>query len=60
MPMPTNVPIIDTMLGVPSADQKSTYDFMRPPLRDAETLKSFDFPVQYMFKDFPKVEKQED
>jgi len=60
MPMPTNVPIIDTMLGVPSGEQKRSYDFMRPLLRDEESLRSFEFPVQYMFKDFPKVSKQED
>lgn len=60
MPMPTNVPIIDTMLGVPSGEQTRSYDFMRPLLRDKESLESFEFPVQYMFKDFPKVAKQED
>jgi uncharacterized protein len=60
MPMPTNIPIIDTMLGVPSGEQKRSYDFMRPLLRDEESLRSFEFPVQYMFKDFPKVSKQED
>ncbi len=48
------------MLGVPQDDQKGTYDFMRPLFRDEESRKSFDFPVQYMFKDFPKVGKQED
>ncbi len=60
MPMPTNIPIIDTMLGVPEENQKGVYDFMRPLFRDAETIQSFDFPVQYLFKDFPKVDKQED
>jgi len=60
MPMPTDVPIIDTMLGVPEENQKGVYDFMRPLFRDAESKQSFDFPVQYMFKDFPKVNKQED
>jgi uncharacterized protein len=60
MAMPSDVPIIDTMLGVPSGEQKRSYDFMRPLLRDEESLRSFEFPVQYMFKDFPKVEKQED
>jgi hypothetical protein len=58
--MPREVGIIDTMLGVPSGEQKRSYDFMRPLLRDEESLRSFEFPVQYMFKDFPKVSKQED
>ncbi len=60
MPMPSNIPIIDTMLGVPEENQKGVYDFMRPLFRDAESKQSFDFPVQYMFKDFPKPDKQED
>ena len=58
--MPTGIGIVDLMLGIPSDDQKRVYDFMRPLFRDKESLQSFDFPVQYMFKDFPKVSKQED
>jgi predicted TIM-barrel fold metal-dependent hydrolase len=54
MPMPTDVPIIDLMLSIPSEQAKRSYDFMRPLFRDAESLKSFDFPVEYMFKDVPK------
>jgi predicted TIM-barrel fold metal-dependent hydrolase len=60
VPMPEDVPIIDLMLGIPSADQKRVYDFMRPLFRDEESRRSFEFPVEYMFKDFPKVSKQED
>jgi hypothetical protein len=52
--MPTDVPIIDLMLSIPSEQAKRSYDFMRPLFRDAESLKSFDFPVEYMFKDVPK------
>ena len=40
MAMPTDVKIIDLMLGIPSADAKPSYDFMRPLLRDEESLKS--------------------
>ena len=53
MPMPTDIPVIDLMLGIPSEEAKRSYDFMRPLFRDAESLKSFDFPVEYMFKDVP-------
>ena len=42
------------MLGIPSTEAKRSYDFMRPLFRDEESLKSFDFPVEYMFKDVPK------
>jgi predicted TIM-barrel fold metal-dependent hydrolase len=53
MPMPTDIPIIDLMLGIPSEEAKRSYDFMRPLFRDKESLASFDFPVEYMFKDVP-------
>jgi len=60
MTLPGGIGIIDLMLGIPSDEQTKTYDFMRPLFRDKESRQSFDFPVQYMFKDFPKVTKQED
>lgn len=53
MAMPTDLPIIDLMLGISSDDTKRSHDFMRPRYRDAERLKSFDFPVEYTFKDVP-------
>lgn len=60
MPMPQDLGIIDLMLGIPRDDPKQVYEFMKPLLRDAESRRAFEFPAQYMFKDFPKVEKQED
>lgn len=56
MAMPTDVPIIDLMFSIPSNEAKRTYDFMRPLFRDPESLKSFDFPAEYMFRDVPKFE----
>ncbi len=60
MPMPTDIGIIDLMLGIPSPDQPSTYDFMKPLLRDKQSLEQFEFPVEYMFKDVPKTGQQSD
>jgi predicted TIM-barrel fold metal-dependent hydrolase len=60
MPMPKDVPVIDLMLGIPSEDMKRSYDFMRPLFRDKESLQSFDFPVEYMFRDVPKFTRRED
>ncbi len=48
-----DIPVIDLMLGIPSEDAKRSYDFMRPLFRDKQSLESFDFPVEYMFKDVP-------
>ena len=60
MSMPKGIGIIDLMLGIPSPNAKINYDFMRPLFRDKESLSSFEFPVEYMFKDVPKLEKQDD
>ena len=53
MPMPTEIPVIDLMMGIPGEAAKGSYDFMRPLFRDEESSRSFDFPVDYMFKDVP-------
>jgi len=60
MAMPRDVGIIDLMLGIPSPNPKPNYDFMKPLFRDAESLRSFEFPVEYMFKDVPKTASQAD
>jgi hypothetical protein len=60
MSMPSDVPIIDLMMGILSPDAKRAYDFMRPLFRDRESLDSFDFSVEYMFRDVPKFERRED
>jgi predicted TIM-barrel fold metal-dependent hydrolase len=58
--MPSEIGIIDLMLGIPSADPAPSYSFMKPLFRDAESLQSFEFPVEYMFKDVPKLGGKED
>ena len=51
--MPKDIGIIDTMISFPATDF-SQYDFIRAQLQDAESRDSFDFPVEYMFKNVPK------
>ena len=53
MGMPTGIGIIDTMISFPTSDF-SQYDFIRKQLKDAQSRDSFDFPVEYMFKNVPK------
>ncbi|MFM7063280.1 MAG: amidohydrolase family protein [Actinomycetes bacterium] len=53
MAMPTDVPIIDTMIGFPSTDRREVYKFLAPNLRDKESQEDFKMPAQYMFKDVP-------
>ncbi len=51
MSMPSDVGIVDTMIGFPANDF-AAYDFIRAQLKDGST--DFDFPVEYMFKSVPK------
>lgn len=51
MAMPSDVRIIDTMIGFPAEDFKQ-YDFIREQLRDGSI--DHDFPVEYMFRNVPK------
>ncbi|MBU3701755.1 MAG: amidohydrolase [Acidimicrobiia bacterium] len=52
MAYPTDIPIIETFVGMPSRNRKEMYKFLAPHLRDQES-KDFRFPAQYMFKDVP-------
>jgi uncharacterized protein len=53
MAMPTDIGIIDTMVGFPGRNRREVYRFLDPILRDKESLENFSFPAQYMFKDVP-------
>lgn len=54
MTMPTDVGVIDLMLGIPEPGNKERwYDFLKPNLRDEES-KGMKFPAQYMFKNVPE------
>lgn len=61
MPMPTDIDVIDLMLGIPmSKDHSEWYDFMKPLLLDEESKTMFTFPAEYMFKEVPHTGKQDD
>ena len=54
MGMPTDIKVIDCMLGIPSAEDRSDwFTAFRPLIKDAQTLEQFSMPAQYMFKDVP-------
>jgi len=57
--MPTDVPIIDLMMGIPSDEKSGWYDFMQPLLLDRESREQFSMPAQYMF-DVPDLNNLED
>jgi predicted TIM-barrel fold metal-dependent hydrolase len=52
--MPTDIPIIDTMIGFPVKDFKETYGFITRQTKDRESKEDFKFPVEYMFKGVPE------
>ena len=60
MGMPSGIGIIDLMLGIPRPGARRSVDFLRPLLRDRETLESFEFPVEYIFKDVPETGHHDD
>lgn len=58
MTMPSDVGIIDLMLGIPSGNERDWYEFLKPQLR--EESKDYEFPAQYMFKDVPHLAEDVD
>ncbi len=52
MGMPTDIGIIDTMIGFPTDFEH--YDFIRKQTKDTQSKEGFQFPVEYIFKGVPK------
>src|SRR5579871_2888294 len=50
--MPTDIGIVDLMIGFPSANARGKYDSLRDLTKDAES-QQMDMPAGYMFKDVP-------
>ena len=53
MGMPTDIGIIDTMIGFPMRDTEAVYEFIKQQTKDADSKQS-EFPAEYMFKQAPK------
>jgi hypothetical protein len=50
--MPGEIGAVDLMIGFPSADARSHYEFLRAMTKDAESAE-MEFPAEYMFKQVP-------
>jgi predicted TIM-barrel fold metal-dependent hydrolase len=50
--MPSDIEVIDLMIGFPSVDARRHYDFLKTGLRDEESSR-MEFPAEYMFKGVP-------
>ena len=59
MAMPTDVGIVDTMIGFPHKDMKATYRFITNQTKDRQSKEDFEFPVEYMFKNVPEKQFRE-
>lgn len=61
MTFPTGHGVIDTMLGIPEAEDRSDwFEAFKPLIRDRESREQFAMPAQYMFKDIPRTQASED
>src|ERR1700730_15317996 len=52
MAMPSDVGVIDLLIGFPSHDARHHYDYLRKLTKDTES-QAADFPAEYMFKEVP-------
>jgi predicted TIM-barrel fold metal-dependent hydrolase len=58
--MPTEIGIVDLMIGFPKADARANYESLRALAKDEESQR-MEFPAEYMFKDVPnRLEGEED
>ena len=61
MSYPKDIGIIDTMLGIPSQeDRQDWYESFKPLLKDEESTKMFIMPAQYMCKDITETNSVDD
>jgi uncharacterized protein len=57
-----DIKAIDLMLQIPTDDDSKAkwYEFLKPLLRDQESLEQYKFPAQYMYKEVPSVPQSHD
>lgn len=60
MGFPSDVKAIDLMLNIPGEDQSDWYEFMRPLFLDEDSRNYAKMPAEYMFRNIPDIEKQDD
>ncbi len=60
MGFPSDVGIIDCMIGFPAADPHEQYRFITEQTKDRQSKQEMRFPVEYMFKDVPDLGKVDD
>jgi predicted TIM-barrel fold metal-dependent hydrolase len=54
MPVPSDIGVIDTMMGLPGGDRRWWAKSMAPLLLDADSMAQFQHAAAYMYKDLPE------
>ncbi len=60
MPIPSDLKAVDLMMNIPDGDPAGWYEFIKPLLLDEESRKVFKMPAQYLFKNIPEIDEQDD
>lgn len=61
MAMPSDIGVIDLMMGVPPGPgDRTAIEMMRPQLRDDESLQAMEMPAQYLFRNLPAARRATD
>ncbi|MDH3726471.1 MAG: amidohydrolase family protein [Myxococcales bacterium] len=60
MPIPSGLKAVDLMMNIPDGDPAGWYEFIKPLLLDEESRKVFKMPAQYLFKNIPEIDEQDD
>ena len=60
MAYPTDVGVVDGMIGFPIRDRDRVYARLRKAAKDRETKEEFAFPAEYMFKEVPDPAAEEE
>lgn len=60
MTFPVNASVVDLCLNIPGEDNSQWFEFIKPMLMDKESREAFKMPAQYMFKNIPDTDAQDD
>ena len=58
MGFPEDIGIIDLMLNIPGADDRSWYSFMQPLFMDEASRNFVKMPAEHYFRNAPDIENQ--
>ena len=53
MPMPRDLPVIDTMIATPLRDKRKMFEFVTRQTKDIESREKYRFPAEFMYHDVP-------